>query len=87
MATVVRLEFLSSGFQQVLESAQVAKWVTDETEDIARSAGDGMKAEVFMARYGGSPRPVGVVATDTIEAMQAEAESGVLSRAVHGRMR
>ncbi len=82
MATKLRLEFSSEGFQAILESQAVADDIERRTQAVADAAGDGMVATMMKANFGGSPRPMGVVATDTAEAMRAEAVDKALSKAL-----
>jgi hypothetical protein len=78
----VRFVFNSAGFQQILESPKVRADISARTRAIASAAGEGMEGTVFTARFGGSPRPVGVVSTKTLKARAAEATGKALTRAI-----
>lgn len=82
MSAKVRIELNSAGIKQLLCSAEIGAECHKAAERIAAAAGDGFEVtEQRMARFGGGRVAYGVEAA-TYEAMLAEAEDGVLHRAV-----
>lgn len=84
MSTKIRVEFLSDGFQQVLNQPGVKDLLDREARGIASRAGDGFKASSGHGNYGGSPRPIAVVGSSDYEGRRAEAEDQALSKALWG---
>lgn len=82
MATSLRFEFSSEGFQQVLDSAGVKECLQRMGEEVAAAAGPGFETSLYRAGYGGSPRPMVVVRAATAEARLAEARDKALTRAL-----
>lgn len=82
MATKVRMVFKSDGFAALLQSDEVRADIERRAKAIADAAGDGFEAEMMDGSYGGSPRPIGVIAAKTWEARAAEATGKVLSSAL-----
>lgn len=77
----VRIEMNSDGFRAILTGPEVAADLQRRADAIAAAAGEGMSAEVIRGGYGGG-RSVAIVATDTVEAMIAEATERALTRAL-----
>lgn len=84
MATQVRLELDSAGFQALLNSSEVVALVHEAAAGVASRAGDGFEVVEFQGTFGGSPRPMATVTAATRDAREAEAVGGVLSAAVRG---
>ena len=89
----IKIDFISSGFREILMSEglrDVVQSATDQIADRANSeiGGDGYKADVVqsprMSGYSNGGRWVGFVRAEDREAMEAEAENKTLSRAVVG---
>lgn len=81
MAKKIEIEFISRGFRDILMSNSCQGLVMDAASNIAFKAGDGFEASTFRGNYGGG-RWVGAVNATTYDAMVAEAEDSVLSKAV-----
>lgn len=81
MATRVRIEMNSAGFRQILTGPEVSSDLRRRGEAIAAAAGEGHTVEVFTGGYGGG-RAIAIIATDTFEAMLAEATTRSLSTAL-----
>ncbi len=82
MAKSIRIRHLSSGYQAVLNSPGVAQDIRARGARMAQAAGPGNVAVNLIANFGGSKRPMTIVATDTIEAMEAQATSDRLTQAI-----
>lgn len=88
MASETRIEFISDGFKQILESDGVHNLVQDTANDICDKAnannnrgGEGFTTNVIKGGYGGG-RWIGFVKASDKEASIAEAEDKALSGAV-----
>lgn len=88
MATEIRLEFISDGFKEILESEGVHDLVQEVTEGICDRAngnnargGEGFSSKVVLGNYGGG-RWVGFVETTDKNSMIAEAEDKALTGAI-----
>lgn len=88
MATQIRLEFISSGFKEILESDGVHDLVQDTANEICDRAnannnrgGEGFATNVIKGGYGGG-RWIGFVKATDKESAIAEAEDKALSGAV-----
>ena len=88
MATETRLEFISEGFKQILESEGVHDLVQQTAEEICDRAnaannrgGEGFTTSVIQGNYGGG-RWIGFVKTTDKQSMIAESEDKALSGAV-----
>lgn len=84
---VVRIEFKSAGFKEILESGEVRGLVESTTEQIAARAnanntrgGEGFRSGVFLG--GAAGRWIGSVKTTDRESRIAEAEDKALSRSI-----
>lgn len=79
---VVKIEFNSAGFKEVLSSDEVKGLIEGTTESLAAEvAGDGeFRHGVFLG--GSAGRWIGYVAADDKEALKAESEDKVLSRLI-----
>lgn len=82
MAKKLRIDFHSEGFQAVLQSDGVRDKITQMADAVSAQAGEGFEAEVIEGKYGGSPRPIGIVSAKTYEARKAEATDKVLTAAL-----
>lgn len=87
MATQIRLEFISEGFKQILESGEVHDLVQETADQICDRAnaannrgGEGFTTNVIQGYYGGG-RWIGFVKTTDKQSMIAEAEDKALSGA------
>ena len=90
MSTAVKLEFISDGFRQILNSEGVKSVVQSEAERIKAAAdsgiieeSEGFSANVWTGNYGGG-RWVGSVTTTDAASSMAESENKVLTKAVTG---
>lgn len=88
MATSIRLEFISEGFKEILESDGVHDLVQETAEGICDKAngnnvrgGEGFTTSVIHGSYGGG-RWVGFVKTTDKQSEIAEAEDKALTGAV-----
>lgn len=86
---VVRIEFQTEGFQDILTSDGVHQLIESQTEAIASRAngnnargGDGFASDVWIGTRAG--RWIGTVTTTDEKSRIAEAEDKALSRAVRG---
>lgn len=79
----VRFQFISDGWRQILNSADVAALVDETGQGIAELAGEGFAYKPKRLNYGGG-RVGGFVVAATREAREAQAEGKVLTRAVNG---
>ncbi|MEE1165195.1 MAG: hypothetical protein UHU21_16065 [Lachnospiraceae bacterium] len=84
-----KLEFVSDGFREILESEGVHQAVAEETERIHAAAnannrrgGEGFHASTFLGGIAG--RWIGTVYTTDHASRVAEAEDKALSSVVHG---
>ncbi len=77
---VCRVEFLESGFKQLLMSDEMRDTVYRVANDMARDAGEGFTARTFYGR-GRAGRIMATVDADTPEAREREATEKVLTRA------
>ena len=82
MASKVRIELVSDGWRQLVQSDAIQKTCNAIGQSIANAAGDGFEYEASTVYYG-VPRAGGFVNTRTHEAMQSEARYQSLSKAVH----
>ena len=90
MSTAVKLEFISAGFRQLLNSEGVKNVGQSETERIKAAAdsgiaeeSEGFSANVRTGNYGGG-RWGGSVTTTDAASIMAESENKVLTKAVTG---
>ena len=60
MGAKVRLEFVSSGFHEVINQPGVGAAVRSAAQGVARKAGHGATVRAFRGNYGGG-RPVAIV--------------------------
>lgn len=81
MGTKVRIEFLSGGFREVLNSPKVEAELLRRAQRIANAAGPGFEASVYRGGFGGGRHVASVRSTDR-ESRLAEAEDKALSRAI-----
>ena len=88
MATNIRLEFISDGFKQILESDGVRELVQETSDNIKDRAnannmrgGQGFESNVIQGNYGGG-RWVGFVKSTDRESDIAESEDKALTGAV-----
>lgn len=88
MATSIRLEFISEGFKEILESDGVHDLVQETAESICDKAngnnvrgGEGFTTSVIHGSYGGG-RWVGFVKTTDKQSEIAEAEDKALTGVV-----
>lgn len=88
MAKQIKIEFISSGFKEILKSQGVHSLVEDEANMMCDRANsylneesEGFKADSFYGGFGGG-RWVGTVSTTDLASMRAEAEDKALSKAV-----
>ena len=81
MGTKVRIEFLSEGFREVLNSHEVEAELLRRAQRIANAAGPGFEASVYQGSFGGG-RHVASVRTTDHESRLAEAEDKALSHAI-----
>lgn len=86
MPDLVRIEFISEGFKQVLMSEGTKAIVTETAENIADKAnanygGDGFKPSVIRGNYGGG-RYVGFVNATDKGSLVAESEDKALTGAI-----
>ena len=79
----IRIEFISDGWRQILNSQAVADVVNDAGQKIAQRAGEGFVYKPQKLHYGGG-RVGGFISAQTIEARRAEATSKTLTKAVNG---
>lgn len=82
----VRLQFISDGFKQILNSEGTKNLVTQTAEDIANRAnanygGDGFQPRVIQGGYGGG-RWIGFVNATDKESLAAESEDKALTGAI-----
>ena len=89
MARQVEIEFISSGFEQILTGSGVQNVVQSETEAICSRAnaanargGEGFNSNVKLTHAYRSNRYVGFVGTTDRASMIAESEDKALSGAV-----
>lgn len=87
MATQIRLEFISEGFKEILESDGVHDLVQETAESICDKAnannirgGEGFATSVIRGHYGGG-RWIGFVKTTDKQSEIAEAEDKALTGA------
>ena len=78
----IRFQFISEGWREILNSADVANLVADTGNRIAERAGEGFVYKPQVLKYGGG-RVGGFVVATTHEAREAQAEDKVLTRAVN----
>lgn len=83
MATQIRVDFQSDGFQALLNDDSVKALLRDQAERIASAAGPGFEVQEAQGKYGNSPRPIVFVRARTTEAKRAQAEDGALERALY----
>lgn len=88
MATNIRLEFISDGFKQILESDGVRELVQETSDNIKNRAnanntrgGQGFESNVIQGNYGGG-RWIGFVKSTDRESDIAESEDKALTGAV-----
>lgn len=88
MATNIRLEFISDGFKQILESDGVRELVQETADNIKDRAnanntrgGQGFESNVIQGNYGGG-RWIGFVKSTDRESDIAESEDKALTGAV-----
>lgn len=89
MSAEISIEFISAGFREILFSEGTKNLVTSAAQQIqseanaAVSKSKGFSARTYGGGYGGGRWIASVTSIDKAAAV-AEAESQVLSRAVHG---
>jgi len=88
MATEIRLEFISEGFKEILESEGVRDLVQETADGIRDRAnenntrgGDGFASNVILGGYGGG-RWIGFVKSTDDKSAIAESEDNALTGAV-----
>ena len=88
MATQIKIEFISDGFKQILNSPGVQAAVLAEAEKIAAKANanitgesSGFEAHAWQGNYGGG-RWIASASTTDYASMRAESEDKALTRAV-----
>ena len=88
MTTNIRLEFISDGFKQILESDGVRELVQETADNIKDRAnanntrgGQGFESNVIQGNYGGG-RWIGFVKSTDRESDIAESEDKALTGAV-----
>ena len=82
----MKIEFISKGFKEILNTEGVKNLVQDTANEIANKAnanygGDGFKPRVIKGFYGGG-RWVGFVNSTDRKSIAAESEDQALTRAV-----
>ena len=77
----IRFEFVSEGWREILNSANMKLVVDEYGQLIAAKAGEGFNYHPKTLKYGGG-RVGGFVSADTYEAREAQATDKVLTRAV-----
>jgi hypothetical protein len=77
----VRVEMDSAGFKAILSGPEVEGLLRKHAEAIAAAAGPGHVVDIIQGGYGGG-RKVAIIATDTVDAMIAEATDRNLTRAL-----
>lgn len=89
MAQQIKIEFISDGFREILESEGTQQLVADAAAKIqsAANAGigkdsEGFSAETWRGNYGGG-RWIGSVTSLDSTAARAQSENKVLTKAVH----
>lgn len=89
MAKKIKIEFISSGFREILEGDGVHQLVTDTATRIQQEANagideesEGFSVDVWEGNYGGG-RWIGSVTSQDRAAAAAQSEYQVLSKAVH----
>lgn len=80
MTKKMRIEFVSAGFRQVLDSSGVRYLVYGAGDKMARLAGDGFVCNHGQGSFGGG-RPVAWVGGADSDAWEREATDKVLTRA------
>ena len=80
MPQKIKMEFLHSGFREILLGAPVEQLVMGEAEKVASNAGEGYNAHVIVGGFGGG-RYIGFASTDSWDAMLDEAENHTLEGA------
>lgn len=78
----IRFEFISEGWREILNSANMKVVVDEYGELIADKAGEGFNYHPTTLRYGGG-RVGGFVSADTRAAREAQATDKALTRAVN----
>ena len=86
MANFTRIEFISDGFKQILQSEGTHQVVSEIADNIAAEANsigncDGFESNTLLG--GRAQRYIGFAYAGNEEAMKAEAENQALTRAVH----
>ena len=82
-ANGVRIQFISEGWRQILNSADVAAIVDETGQRIAARAGEGYEYKPKKLGYGGG-RVGGFVVAATQEAREDQAENKTLQGALNG---
>lgn len=82
MARKIRLEMNRDGFRAILTGPEVRGDIQARADRIAAAAGAGFEASSFVARWGNSPRVIGVVRAADLEAARAEATDRSLTRSI-----
>lgn len=89
MSVDIKIEFISDGFYQILNSGGVESLVTSAAQKIQAEANAGVSgskgfsAKTWKGSYGGGRWVASVTAIDQA-ASAAQSENQVLSKAVHG---
>ena len=83
-SNVCRVEFIESGFKQLLMGHEVRDTVYRVADSMAKDAGDGFTARVFYGR-GAAGRVMATVDADTPRARELEATEKVLTIAATKR--
>lgn len=84
--STIRIEFISEGFKQILQSEGVKEMISAKAEEIATRANangdcEGFKATTMLGGYGGG-RWIGFVTATDKESMKAESENKSLTGAI-----
>jgi hypothetical protein len=83
MASKARIEFVSDGFYQILNSQKIADLCKTQANRIASKAWDGFEAEPSTWHAGmGGGRVAATAYAGTLEAREAEANEKSLTKAV-----
>ena len=83
MATKIRIELNHEGFRQLLNSPEVVRLVDDTGRKLAARAGAGFVAEPAQGGFGGGRHICHVGTGNSKEAMEAQATTKALTRALY----
>lgn len=86
MDKITKIEFISQGFKEILQTEGTRQVVSEVAEQIAAEANangncDGFEANVIMGSR--AQRYIGFVSATDKESMAAESETQALTRAAH----